>query len=116
MPRKAPPTVTIGGPGAKAPAAPSRPARDDDRALERMGNRRAGDEHTDVQTVKYHGTKARPRFRERDQVEIVMTTVHVPRDLLRRARGLCVDTDSTFSALVERLLEAELAAGTRRAG
>ncbi len=107
MPRKAP-KVTIGG---AAPAA----ARDDERALERIGNRRAGESFdTEVPRYRGNGTRAEPRFRGRDQVDVRQTTVHLPRDLLRRVNVRCAETETTFSSLVERLLEAELA--TRRAG
>lgn len=89
----------------------------DERDFEAIGNRRAGE---DIDTAKSRypnaGTRSQPRVRDRDGEPVRVTTVHLSSELLRRARIYCAAQETTFSALVTRLVAAELELQDRKVG
>lgn len=110
---KSPPRVGI---GAFAPPTPEQ-SRDDERAFDAIGSRKGGESFgTEVPRYRSNGTRSEPRFRGRDGADVRQTTVHLPRDLLRRIAVHCAEHETTFSAVTERMWEAFLEGAGRRAG
>lgn len=65
-----------------------------------------------VRRARGKGTRAAPRVRANDGVEVRSTTVHIPSELHRRWRDYAHETDQRMSTVVEAALREFL--GSRR--